>query len=80
MVVYMDAPSAPSPGSLIRLDPERWEAAGIALVLEAPSDRFTDTDFMGRPYVWLLMPGEQGSEHPFQLPLGHVFEILSAPE
>lgn len=65
----------PSPGSLVQLDPEKWGQLGAAaLVIDTPRGLYTDTDFMGRPYVWLLAPG---TGRLFQVPLGHVVGLLS---
>ena len=44
----------PPPGSLVRMDEDDIDL--LCLVVEPPLERFTDTDFMGRPFVWLLMP------------------------
>jgi hypothetical protein len=64
----------PSPGSLILLN---WEDPGIVALVVA-ADRFTDTDFMGRPYVWVSVPPEYHQGGVLQIPQSHIQEVLYA--
>ena len=63
----------PPPGSLIRLDPEKWDPGTVAIALHPQGHTYTDTDFMGRSYTWLLVEGRI-----VQVPPSHIVEVHSA--
>lgn len=57
-------------GDLVSLDPHKWETP-YALVVGAPRRGFTDTDFMGRPYVWISV-----DSRVIQVPQSHVMGVV----
>ena len=59
----------PPPGKLIQLDPDKWGPGAVGLVV--PQLGFTDTDFMGRPYTWMLIGGRV-----LQIPPSHISRVL----
>jgi hypothetical protein len=65
--------SPPSPGTLVRLCPAVWD--GQVVLVISPRG-FTDTDFMGRPYVWVLARVMHGDPSTFQIPLSNLHEVL----
>jgi hypothetical protein len=67
--------SPPSPGTLVRLCPVRWDGQ---VVLVIPPRGFTDTDFMGRPYVWVLAHVFHGGASALQIPLSNLSEVIDA--
>ena len=63
----------PPPGSLVRLDPEKWYPGTVAIAIALHPQGYTDTDFMGRSYAWLLVDGRI-----LQVPPSHIVDVSSA--
>lgn len=61
----------PPPGSLVHLDPEKWDLDTVAIVVHPQG--YTDTDFMSRSYVWVLVEGTIVQVAP-----SHIVEVLRA--
>ncbi len=61
----------PPPGSLVHLDPEKWDLDTVAIAVHPQG--YTDTDFMGRSYAWLLVDGRI-----LQVPPSHIVDVSSA--
>lgn len=61
----------PPPGSLVHLDPEKWDPGTVAIALHPQG--YTDTDFMGRSWTWLLVDGRI-----LQVPPSHIVDVPSA--
>ena len=63
----------PPPGSLVRLDPEKWGPGSTAIVVHPPGHTYTHTDFMGRSYTYILVEGRI-----VQVPPSHINEVHHA--
>jgi hypothetical protein len=61
----------PPPGSLVRLDPEKWDPGTTAVALHPQG--YTHADFMGRSYTWLLVEGRI-----VQVPPSHIVDVHHA--
>ena len=61
----------PPPGSLVHLDPEKWDPGTTAVALHPQG--YTHADFMGRFYTWLLVEGRI-----VQVPPSHIVDVLYA--
>jgi hypothetical protein len=48
--------------------------------LVVTDNRWTDTDYMGRPYVWVNLPTVVESRGVVQIPQTYIRTVLSTPE
>ena len=69
----------PPAGSLVLLNDENPYLAG-AVGLVVTDNRWTDTDYMGRPYVWVNLPTAFESRGVVQIPQTYIRTVLSTPE
>ena len=75
--------TAPAPGSLVRLS-EGW-CHQAAMVVDPPAGSFTDQDYMGRTYVWILAaadvhrPGPYHHVGLYQVSQSHIEGVLQPP-
>ena len=70
----------PPPGSLVLLNDENPYLAGaLGLVLDGRK-WWTDTDYLGRPYVWVNLPTAFESRGVIQIPQFYIRTVLSTPE
>ena len=56
-----------SPGDLVEMGPRAGWDETTAIVIPPPRGKFTDSDFMGRPYIWILIAGRI-----LQVPQSHI--------
>lgn len=60
-------PAFYTPGDLVEIGPRAGWDETTAIVIPPPRGGFTDSDFMGRPYVWIMIAGRI-----LQVPQSHI--------
>lgn len=55
-----------TPGDLVVMTRAGWDDL-TAIVVPPPRGKFTDSDFMGRPYIWIMIAGRV-----LQVPQSHI--------
>ena len=67
----------PPPGSLVLLNDENpYLGEAVGIVIDGRK-WWTDTDYMGRPYVWLSLPTAVESRGIIQVPQTYIREVIS---
>ena len=56
-----------TPGDLVEMGATAGWSEPAAIVVPPPRGRLTDNDFMGRPYIWIMIEGRI-----LQVPQSHI--------
>lgn len=63
-----------TPGDLVEMGRNAGWSEPTALVMSPPPGRFTDNDFMGRPYIWIMI-----EQRVLQVPQSHIAARIGEP-